>query len=526
MVGHRPIYLPISKKKSIRLKKRKTEMKKMILLLLVIAVSALGAQSRDNYQIWKAERAAQAAPGSRSMVSNDFVAVHCNDLTGMFTIGTVAGENLLFGFPSEGSTSHTNIKIDGTVYSNDWVSGTTMMPTASTTVENNTIATTWDIEGIEITQYLEPVQDNNAGAIWIHYEVHNNTSNAHDIGILLELDTMVNWNDAAPLATSYGFVTVETTFAQPAMPTFWQAFESETYDPEFLIGEGVVAGSNAVAPDLFIAGDWGNLVDVVWDYTVSGEDYWDSAVIYRWNQVSVAASGVRMLGTLYGTGEVSANQGDLTLLLAAPDELVDMGGYLVPNPFEVNLIVHNTTDGTANNVQATIDLPTGLSLTTGSATQTVDPTNVPAAMVGICSWTVMAENPVSNMTYTIAVDVTSSNMTGNSISRNIFVPHYLGSDDGTVPVALTKLNNSPNPFNPSTTISFTLPAPGRADVLVYDIRGRLVRTFTQVAAPQREASVTWNGTDDSGNSVGSGVFLYQLRQDGVILETHRMVLLK
>ncbi|MCD4829695.1 MAG: T9SS type A sorting domain-containing protein [Candidatus Cloacimonetes bacterium] len=499
----------------------------IVLLILLIGVCALAAGEFEDYHQWKAERASRAQFNSRSNVGNDFVQVYCDDETGMFTIGTTDGQNLLYGFPEEGSTSHTNIKIDDTIYSNDWVSGTEDMPVGVTVIENNSIITTFNIEGIEVVQYLVPVQGDDAGAIWIYYEITNNTGVAHNIGALLELDTQIAYNDGAPLATSYGFVTVETGFNQPDMPAFWQAFESDDYDPDLLIGEGTLFGSNAIAPDVFIAGAWGNLVDVAWDYTASGDLYYDSAVIYRWDQVTVPAGSMRMVGTLYGTGEVSANQGELNLLLAAPTELINMGGFLAPNPFEVNLIVHNTTESTANNVNATIVLPDGLELAGGAATQPLVPSDIEAGLAGICSWSVWAEVPPNDITYTITVNVTSDNVEDNSISRDIFVPHFVGVDDDTAPAAVQLLEqNRPNPFNPSTTIVFNLPTPGMADILVYDMRGRLVRSFANVQAPDGRGEVIWNGDDNIGNPVSSGIYMYQLRSQGKTLETRRMALLK
>jgi len=502
-------------------------MKHVLTILLLTAICLLAADGLTDYRQWKLEQASPIQPGTRSNVGNDYVVVYCSDYTGMFTIGTTDGQSLLFGYPYEGSTSHTNFNVDGIIYSNDYVDETEQIEASSSSVVDNTIVTTFTINGIDIEQHLVPVQSENAGAIWIYYTITNNTSATHSLGTLLELDTMINDNDAAPLATSYGFVTVESAFSQPNMPDFWQAFESPEYNTEMLIGEGVLNGSGAIAPDYFVAGAWSYLTDVAWDYTPSGEEYYDSAVIYRWNAVSVAAGETITMGTLYGVGEVSSNQGDLALILAAPTELEDYGNYLYPNPFEVNLIVHNTTEGAANGVTATIDLPEGLSLYTGTATQNVMPGSIPAAMVGICSWTVWAENPGADETFTYTVSVTSTNVEGNSISRSIFVPHYTDvKDDTDSTMGARLMQNSPNPFNPSTTIAFRMPQPGTADVLVYNLRGQLVHTFSAVQVKNGQGEVVWNGDDQCGRPVASGLYFYQLRSGGKVQDTRRMVLLK
>ena len=66
----------------------------------------------------------------------------------------------------------------------------------------------------------------------------------------------------------------------------------------------------------------------------------------------------------------------------------------------------------------------------------------------------------------------------------------------------------PNPFNPRTTVAFALPrADVRAAVVVYDLRGRRVRTLHDGIAETADLELTWNGTDDRGARVSSGVYL-------------------
>ena len=87
------------------------------------------------------------------------------------------------------------------------------------------------------------------------------------------------------------------------------------------------------------------------------------------------------------------------------------------------------------------------------------------------------------------------------------------------------VGNHPNPFNPLTTISFDLPADGRTTVTVYDVKGRLVRSLIAGSLPAGPHSVPWDGLDDAGLSVGSGVYLVSVINGGATAE-HKMVLLK
>jgi flagellar hook assembly protein FlgD len=69
-------------------------------------------------------------------------------------------------------------------------------------------------------------------------------------------------------------------------------------------------------------------------------------------------------------------------------------------------------------------------------------------------------------------------------------------------------SNYPNPFHTTTTISFTLPRDETVTVKVYDVVGRRIATLLDERAPRGSHSITWNGTNDAGLPVTSGVYLY------------------
>jgi len=86
--------------------------------------------------------------------------------------------------------------------------------------------------------------------------------------------------------------------------------------------------------------------------------------------------------------------------------------------------------------------------------------------------------------------------------------------------------NYPNPFNPTTTISFTLPLDKSVSVKVYDISGRLVKSLVDNQFLSKGThQVTWDATDVSGAQVSSGTYLYALEY-GNFRQTRKMVLLK
>jgi flagellar hook assembly protein FlgD len=88
------------------------------------------------------------------------------------------------------------------------------------------------------------------------------------------------------------------------------------------------------------------------------------------------------------------------------------------------------------------------------------------------------------------------------------------------------LANTPNPFNPRTTVHFELPASAAVRVDVYDAAGSLIRTLFDGARAAGRHSLEWDGTDQSGRGVASGLYFARLRIDGAVVDTHKMMLLK
>lgn len=77
---------------------------------------------------------------------------------------------------------------------------------------------------------------------------------------------------------------------------------------------------------------------------------------------------------------------------------------------------------------------------------------------------------------------------------------------------ITKLGNAyPNPFNPHTTLQYQLKDPGRVEIDIYNVRGQIVRSFSRYHDAAGRYSILWNGCDDSGKALLSGVYLYRMR---------------
>jgi hypothetical protein len=93
----------------------------------------------------------------------------------------------------------------------------------------------------------------------------------------------------------------------------------------------------------------------------------------------------------------------------------------------------------------------------------------------------------------------------------------------TIPFTLKQ--NFPNPFNPVTTITFSVPARGRAVLSVYNVKGELVQTLIDDVVSAGEVSVTWDATDMHGRQISSGVYFYRLMV-GDVQMSRKMILLR
>ena len=101
------------------------------------------------------------------------------------------------------------------------------------------------------------------------------------------------------------------------------------------------------------------------------------------------------------------------------------------------------------------------------------------------------------------------------------IPTGVGATPG-----LTELRaNHPNPFNPTTTIEYSLALPGRVQIRVYDAAGHQVRTLVDRMEVGGNHQVDFDGRDDHGQALASGVYIYRLESGGVT-KSRKMVLLK
>jgi hypothetical protein len=84
--------------------------------------------------------------------------------------------------------------------------------------------------------------------------------------------------------------------------------------------------------------------------------------------------------------------------------------------------------------------------------------------------------------------------------------------------------NHPNPFNNSTTIGYLLPLHTHVTIKIYNLLGQNVRTLVDGQQAAGRHTVVWDGRDDSGNAMASGVYFYRLTQNGISMDRKLMLL--
>ena len=94
-----------------------------------------------------------------------------------------------------------------------------------------------------------------------------------------------------------------------------------------------------------------------------------------------------------------------------------------------------------------------------------------------------------------------------------------------IPNVVSLSQNYPNPFNPVTNIDFSVDVSGMVSLKVYDISGKEVSNLFNDYLTPGNYSIKWNATDNFGNELSSGMYIYQLNTNSGIL-TNRMVLMR
>jgi hypothetical protein len=135
---------------------------------------------------------------------------------------------------------------------------------------------------------------------------------------------------------------------------------------------------------------------------------------------------------------------------------------------------------------------------------------------------------IKSSTYTWKVDVSDGT---DSIACNdsftFVTPNFVSVKDkvNQIPEQFSLYQNYPNPFNPTTTIRFDLPNQARVVLKIYNILGHEVRTLVSGVVSAGSHSYNWEGKNQSGKDVSSGIYLYRIEADS-FSKTMKLLLLR
>ncbi len=134
--------------------------------------------------------------------------------------------------------------------------------------------------------------------------------------------------------------------------------------------------------------------------------------------------------------------------------------------------------------------------------------------------------PIPTGNFSLLALVNQFNNTPQVFARQLSDWGNVDNDDATATPATTQLiGNYPNPFNPETTISYYTAKAEPVQITVYNQKGQAVKSWNLLTAGKGTHSLNWNGTDDNGIAVSSGVYYYRMHS-GKYSSTRKMVLMK
>ncbi len=128
------------------------------------------------------------------------------------------------------------------------------------------------------------------------------------------------------------------------------------------------------------------------------------------------------------------------------------------------------------------------------------------------------------------VTATATDAQGNTSEfSSPFITGVTESKIEIIPISFSLSQNYPNPFNLETTIRFEIPYQNqknlRIELRIYNLRGELMRTLVNEEKSPGTYQLQWDGTDQLGNKVVTGIYLYRIRA-GEFIATKKMILMK
>jgi len=211
-----------------------------------------------------------------------------------------------------------------------------------------------------------------------------------------------------------------------------------------------------------------------------------------------------------------------------------------PGSFDYTLRVENIGDPTAATVNAQVWtvaqrigfgetdplFVTNVSLAPGDVFEQTRTQNVPAIDPDNFNYIAKAGNLPGNVFAQDSFPFSVSGPTTAKAGAEREIPsEWLPVVSASVPEAISLNANYPNPFNPTTQISYDINTATHVKLNIYNVRGQEIKTLVDGLQSPGSKTVTWDGTNNAGQKVAGGVYLYRL-QAGDVVQTKKMTLLK
>ena len=133
---------------------------------------------------------------------------------------------------------------------------------------------------------------------------------------------------------------------------------------------------------------------------------------------------------------------------------------------------------------------------------------------------------ITNPNNTHEYYVTAYNDEGDTEPTNTIIVNWTGTNDQLPYLSTHLYQNYPNPFNPTTNISFSIVEESKIEISIFNLKGQIVKTLVKTTYQKGYHSILWDGKNNYGDSVSSGLYMYRLKVNDIFIETRKCVLLK
>jgi len=412
---------------------------KKILCALFIAALSISPVLGQDFEVVTP----QSTPQTLS-IQNEFIKIIVNQTSqdmGRFAVETTGGDPqnnndndqpLIYGRPVPW-TSYTTILVDDSPYvfggeskkllrrvgkSVTFGSVLSQVQDGSSIV---TVASCGPVQAIQRLSFLRNPSTKIKDTALIAYELKNEDSVPHVLGVRIMVDTKLGSNDGAPFRIGNYGINSEIKFSKSELQDYWQTFDS--LESPNVIAQGTLfqPQSGITPPDQLSLVNWGTLVDNPWNFEYekgrpfirAGEEENDTALAMYWMPITVNPGESRIVRTAYGLGGVSLSAGELSIGLTSPSEI------FMDSQQELLLVGYISNSGgiDAKKIKAQFVLPPDFEVSKGKSSSVIE--TLGAGATQQFSIKIKLSDSAESGKRTITFKADSDTLESNNISRTI-----------------------------------------------------------------------------------------------------------